>query len=143
MGGAYRSFSKEQKAMDLKKIKAKTDVVSSSIAARGKQLVMSVVGASGVTPIALNLLSASADSAGDIASQLVKWIGAAAIVLGIITLVVGLMTFFGAEDDGPQKAKGKGQIAAGIVVIAVGGAMQTDTISSQIGTWVDDAFSNS
>ena len=95
--------------MDLKKIKAKTDVVSSSIAARGKQLVMSVVGASGVTPIALNLLSASADSAGDIASQLVKWIGAAAIVVGI----------------------------------AVGGAMQTDAISSQIGTWVDDAFSNS
>lgn len=126
--------------MDLKKIKAKTDVASSSLAARGRWLVMSIVGASGVTPLAMNIFSAMAVDSKEVATLLVKWIGGGAMVLGIITLVIGLMTFFGAEDDGPQKAKGKGQIAAGIVVIAVGGALQT-LLADQIGDWISDAFS--
>lgn len=75
-----------------------------------------------------------------IAEQIFQWIGGGVIVIGIVTFVVGIGTFFSAEDDGPQKNKGKGQIAAGIGALAVGAAIIG--LASQLADWVSGAFDN-
>lgn len=123
-----------------KRLGAKTDSVSARLAAKKQKLFSALLGTALTAPAASMMMTAMAVDVTDVATNLIKWVGGGAIVLGIITLVVGLMTFFGAEDDGPQKSKGKGQIAAGIVVIAVGGALQT-TLADTMAGWIADAFS--
>lgn len=114
-------FLKKKKAMTTEAAVGKTPLKM-----RAKQGVMSIIGAASMTPVMMSMSNVLADNPTEaIAQKIIGWVGAGGIVIGVITLAVGLMTFFGAEDDGPQKQKGKSQIAAGIGVVAVGGVLMT------------------
>lgn len=122
--------------------KTKADINSRLVAGR-QRVASALMGAGASVPMVMAYLSAYAapPEVNKIAKQIIQWVGAGGIVIGVITIIVGIMTFFGAEDDGPQKSKGKGQIAAGVGVTAVGGAMATETMASTIAGWISGAFS--
>lgn len=105
-----------------------------------QKALMALAGATATAPIGLLTFRAlAAVDVSTIAEQIFTWVGAGGTVLGIVILIVGVMQFFSAEDDGPQKSKAKGQIAAGIGAIAVGAAIMG--LASTIAGWVADAFS--
>lgn len=123
------------------KVKDMTADEKRKLSLKKQKALMTLTGATAATPIAIFGSRALADAdIQTIAEQIFQWIGAGGIVLGIVILIVGVMTFFSAEDDGPQKSKGKGQIAAGIGSLAVGAAIIA--AANTIAGWVSDAFSS-
>lgn len=128
------------KPMSKEKVRDITADEKRKLLLKKQKVLMTLTGATAATPIAILGSRALAVEVSDIAEQIFQWVGAGGIVLGIVILIVGIMTFFSAEDDGPQKSKGKGQIAAGIGSLAVGAAIAA--AAGTIAGWVSDAFSS-
>lgn len=122
------------------KVKDMTADEKRKLSLKKQKALMTLTGATAATPIAILGSRALAADIEEIATQIFQWVGAGGIVLGIVILIVGVMTFISAEDDGPQKSKGKGQIAAGIGSLAVGAAIAA--AAGTIAGWVSDAFSS-
>ncbi|MGN0240217.1 MAG: hypothetical protein ACI4CS_00870 [Candidatus Weimeria sp.] len=122
-----------------KKVQEMTADVKKKLSVKKQRALMTLAGATATTPIAVlgSQAMASVDVS-EIATQIFQWVGAGVIVLGIVILIVGIATFFSAEDDGPQKSKGKGQIAAGITSLAVGAAITA--AAGTLADWVSSAF---
>lgn len=128
------------KPMSKKKVRDMTADEKRKLLLKKQKTLMTLTGATAATPIVIFGSRALAADISEIAEQIFQWIGAGGIVAGIVILIVGVMTFFTAEDDGPQKSKGKGQIVAGIGALAVGAAIAA--AAGTIAGWVSDAFSS-